>query len=296
MYYCNRVVVESCGKVNLSLDITGTGEDGYHMLETVMQSIDLRDVLLIGKRDDDEMRVTCSNPDAPEDDANIAFKAAKEFFAATGIEEQGLSIHIDKSIPVEAGLAGGSADAAAVLRGLDRLFETSLSPEHLLEIGLSVGADVPFCLSGGCALAEGKGEFLTPLRSLPACYITIAKPPEGMSTKYAYKLFDDYEGEVIRPDTKKMIAALDSGLLPEIGRQMFSAFSGIMKSESIMLSGVMVCSGALGSVVSGSGSAVAGLFDNEKTAKNCLGLLRKQVKDCWLCRPTDYGARIIHVS
>ena len=297
MYYCKRVVVEACGKVNLSLDITGTAPDGYHLLETVMQSIDLRDVLVIGKRDDDEVKITCSSPEAPGDDTNIAFKAAKEFFAATGIEEQGLSIHIDKSIPIEAGLAGGSADAAAVLCGLDRLFETALSPEQLREIGISVGADVPFCLSGGCALAEGKGEILTPLNKLPPCYIAIAKPPEGISTRYAFKLYDNFSGEIDRPDTRKIIDGINRGDLSEIGRQMFSAFSGIgQKDETEMLSGIMLCAGALGSVLSGSGSAVIGLFDSEKKAKGCLHLLREQIRECWLCRPTDFGARLIHVS
>ena len=298
MFYCKRVVVEACGKVNLSLDITGSLHDGYHTLETVMQSIDLRDVLVIGKRDgDDELRVTCSNPKAPEDDANIAFKAAKEFFTATGIQEQGLSIHIDKSIPVEAGLAGGSADAAAVLRGLDRLFETALSPNQLKEIGLLVGADVPFCLTGGCALAEGKGEILTQLKELPPCYITIAKPPKGMNTRYAFKLYDHFSGETDRPDTKKMLDGISRGDLATIGGQMFSAFSGIgQKDETEMLSGIMLSAGASGSVLSGSGSAVIGLFENEKKARDCLRLLREQVRECWLCRPTGYGARLIHAG
>ena len=296
MHYYNRVVAESCAKVNLALDVTGTGADGYHMLETVMQSIDLRDVLIIGKRDDKEMSITCSNPGIPVDDTNIAYKAAKEFFAATGIGEHGLSIHIDKSIPVEAGLAGGSADAAAVLSGLDRLFETALSPEQLREIGLLVGADVPFCLTGGCAFAEGKGEILTSLNKLPPCSITVAKPPEGVGTKHAFKLFDEYNGEIERPDTKKMVDAVNNGNLPEIGRRMVSAFSVIMQDESAALSGVMTSAGALGSVLSGSGSAVIGLFESEKSAARCLCLLRDQVKECWLCRPTDYGVRLIHVS
>lgn len=295
MYYCNRVVVEAPGKVNLSLDITGNTSDGYHTLETVMQSIDLCDVLVIGKRCDDELRVTCSNPAAPENDMNIAYLAAKEFFKSTGEPEQGLSIHIDKAIPVEAGLAGGSADAAAVIRGLDRLFETSLPPEQLQEIGFKVGSDVPFCLMGGCALAKGRGEVLTALPSIPDCRITIAKPPRGMSTRYAFKLYDSYSGELGRPDTQRMVSSVTEGDLAGIGRNMFSVFGSIGKvDETEMLGGVMLCAGALGSVLSGSGSAVIGLFDSEKEAKNCLHLLKEQVRDCWLARPVGYGSRIVH--
>lgn len=297
MYYCKRVVVEAPGKVNFSLDIKGSSEDGYHLLETVMQSVDLCDIVVIGKRQDDELRVTCSNPAAPENDMNIAYAAAKKFFAATGIEEQGLSIHIDKSIPVEAGLAGGSADAAAVLRGLDRLYETGLSLPQLQEIGLKVGMDVPFCLMGGCALAEGRGELLTALPSLPDARITIAKPPKGMSTHYAFKLYDSFSGEFQRPDTADMVASITAGDLKGVGRNMHSVFGMLGEvDETEMLSGVMLCAGALGSVLSGSGSAVIGLFDNEKLAKNCLKLLREQVRDCWTAKPVDSGASLVYAG
>lgn len=297
MYYCKRVVVEAPCKVNLSLDIKGNTADGYHLLETVMLAVNLCDVLVIGKRDDDELRVTCSNPLAPENDMNIAYRAAIEFFAATGIARQGLSVHIDKSIPVEAGLAGGSADAAAVIRGLDRLFETSLSEEQLREIGLRVGMDVPFCIMGGCAFAEGRGETLTPLPPLPDCSITIAKPPKGMSTRYAFKLYDSFGGKFTRPDTQEMLAGIRIGDLDIIGRNMFSVFNGLcMADETEMLSGIMLCAGALGSVLSGSGSAVIGLFDNERKAGRCLHLLKEQVRDSWLAKPAGFGARLIHAS
>lgn len=297
IYYCKRAVVEAPGKVNLSLDIKGGTDDGYHLLETVMLAIDLCDVVVVGKRNDDELRVTCSNPQAPENDMNIAYRAAMEFFAATGIAKQGLSIHIDKSIPVEAGLAGGSADAAAVITGLDRLFETSLPDEQLREIGLRVGMDVPFCLMGGCAFAEGRGEILTPLPSLPDCRLTIAKPPQGMSTRYAFKLYDNYGGEFSRPNTQEMLMGIRSGDLAVIGHNMFSVFGGLgIADETEMLSGVMLCAGALGAVLSGSGSAVVGLFDNEKAAGKCMHLLKEQVRDSWLTKPVNHGARLIHAS
>lgn len=297
MYYCDRVVAQAAAKVNLSLDITGETPDGYHLLETVMAGVSLCDVLIINKRTTSDITVTCSNPAAPEDDMNIAYKAAEAFFKATGVERQGLSIHIDKSIPIQAGLAGGSADAAATLAGLDRLFETSLSPEQLREIALEVGMDVPFCLMGGIALAQGRGEILTPLRPLPPCYIAIAKPPQGMSTRYAFKLYDDFSGELGRPDTQKMLDSIAAGDLAGIGRNMHSVFSQLGHiDETEMLSGIMLCAGALGSVLSGSGSAVIGLFDNEKDAKACLRLLKEQVDECWLANPLDNGARVIHAG
>lgn len=297
LFYCKRVVVEAPGKVNLSLHITERTDDGYHLLETVMLAIDLCDVLVIGKRDDDDLRVTCSNPLAPENDMNIAYRAAMEFFAATGIAKQGLSVHIDKSIPVEAGLAGGSADAAAVIRGMDRLFETSLSDAQLREIGLRVGMDVPFCLMGGCAFAEGRGEILTPLPALPDCRITVAKPPTGTSTRYAFKLYDSFGGDVMQPDTHKLLDGIRSGDLNAVGSNMFNVFGelGIME-ETETLRGIMLCAGALGSVLSGSGSAVIGLFAAEKAASKCLHLLREQVKDSWVTKPLEDGARVIHAS
>lgn len=297
MFYCNRVVARAPGKINLSLDITGTAPDGYHYLNTVMQAIDLFDVVVVGKRPGEDMRVTCSRPDAPEDGLNIAHAAAREFFAATGIAPQGLSIHIDKLIPQEAGLAGGSADAAAVLCGLDRLFETTLAPAQLAEIGERVGSDVPFCLAGGLRLGQGTGGSLTRLTDLPDCFFTVAKPPAGMSTRYAFKLYDDYSGEFERPDIAAMLRCIESADLLGVGRNMFSVFSQIaMSDESEMLSGIMQCAGAIGSVLSGSGSAVVGLFDSERRAKDCLRLLREQVEEVWIARPVNHGAQVIHVG
>lgn len=297
MFYCNRVVVQAPGKVNLSLDITGTTEDGMHTLDTVMQAIDLRDIVVVGKRLEQELRVTCSRPDVPEDDTNIAHKAATVFFAQTGLPVQGVSIHIDKSIPVQAGLAGGSANAAAVLRGLDRLFETGLPEEQLRDMGVQVGADVPFCIAGGCKLARGKGELLEELPALPDCTLTIAKPPKGMSTRYAFRLYDQFSQEIGRPDTDSIVAAIREGRLEDVGRGMFNVFEQVAEIPEVeMLKGVMLVDGAAGAVMSGSGSAVVGLFSDEKAARKCLRHLRDVVEEAWLAKPFPHGAEIIHVS
>lgn len=297
MFYCNRVVVQAPGKINLSLDITGTTNDGYHTLDTVMQAVDLRDVVVVGKRPGGEVRVTCSRADVPEDDTNIAHKAAMTFFRQLNLPVQGISIHIDKVIPVQAGLAGGSADAAAVLRALDRLFETGLTTEQLREFGERVGADVPFCLEGGCSLAQGKGELLTPLSGLPDCTIAIAKPPKGMSTRYAFSLYDQFKEDLGRPDTVSMVKAIEARNLAEIGRNMFNVFEQLTNlAEVEMLKGVLLVDGAVGAVMSGSGSAVVGLFVTEKEARHSLRNLQEQVGEAYLAKPISTGAEIIHAS
>ncbi|MDL2232620.1 4-(cytidine 5'-diphospho)-2-C-methyl-D-erythritol kinase [Ruminococcaceae bacterium OttesenSCG-928-L11] len=297
MFYCNRVVVRAPGKVNLSLDITGTTNDGYHTLDTIMQTIDLSDVVVVGKRADDTIRVTCSNPNVPEDDTNIAHKAAKIFFAQTGLPVQGIAIHIDKTIPVQAGLAGGSTDAAAVLCGLNRLYETDLTQEQLCEMGRLVGADVPFCITGGCKLAQGIGDVFTELSALPDCAIAIAKPPKGVDTRYAFKLYDEYAGQLGRPDTVSMIEAINSGSLEAIGRHMFNVFEQVGNLQEVeLLKGVLTYAGAYGAVMSGSGSAVIGLFAEEKDAKKCLKQLKDAAGEAYLTKPCPNGAELIHAS
>lgn len=297
MYDCGRVAVEAPAKINLSLDITGLAPGGYHLIETVMAGVSLCDVLIISKRAESGIRVTCSDPSVPENGINIAHTAAERFFESTGVARQGLNIHIDKSIPTEAGLAGGSANAAATLKGLDFLFGTSLSPEQLAAIALEVGMDVPFCLTGGVALARGRGELLTPLRPLPDCHIAIAKPQGGMSTRLAYRLYDEYSGKLNRPDTQNMLACIADGDLAGIGRNMRNVFSQIGNTgETEKLSSIMLGAGAAGAELSGSGSAVAGLFDSEKNADDCLRLLRERGERCRLARPLAYGARIVHAG
>jgi len=297
MSYCSRVVVQAPGKVNLSLDITGTDARGYHLMEMVMLSIDLSDVLLVGRRSDDAIRVTCSSSAVPEDETNIAYDAAVRFFAATGIQPQGLSIHIDKRVPVQAGMAGGSANAAAVLCGLNRLFETGLDQDRLCAIGLECGADVPFCIMGGCCHARGVGEILTPLAPMPDCFFAIAKPPRGMSTRAAFKRYDDMAAGVARPNTAAMLNAIAAGDLAAIGGNMFNVLEQVNPVEEVeMLRGIMLCDSALGAVMTGSGTAVVGLFAEEKQAKRCVRHLAEQVEEAYLAVPVEHGARILHVS
>lgn len=293
----SRVVVQAPAKVNLTLDIVGRREDGYHLLDMVMQSVDLCDLLLIARVEGEGIRVTCSRPVAPEDERNIVYRAAMHFFRGTGLPAQGLSIHLDKRIPVEAGMAGGSADAAAVLVGLDRLFGTSLSPEQLQEIGLCAGADVPFCLTGGCAFVQGIGERVTPLPPLPPCFFVAVKPPVGMSTAAAFRLYDSQPHVPRRPGAEAMLAAVRAGDLVAVGNNMHNIFEQIAPPAEVgAIKGTLLRSGALGAVMTGSGTAVVGLFEREEGARQALRNLRGQAAEAALVRPEGQGPRILHTG
>jgi 4-diphosphocytidyl-2-C-methyl-D-erythritol kinase len=292
-----RAVVLAPGKVNLSLDITGTTADGYHTLDTVMQAVDLCDVGVISKQPGGEMRVSCSRPDVPENAANIAYKAARIFFSQLDLPVQGMSIHIDKIIPMEAGLAGGSADAAAVLRGMNHLFAAGVSEEKLRELGETVGADVPFCLAGGCHRARGKGELLTPLPTLPDCVLLLAKPPTGVSTRHAYSLYDQHSGQLTHPDTQSMLAAIKTRDLPGIGQNMVNVFEELTKLDEVArLKSILLRGGALGAALSGSGSAVVGLFAGEEEAAECLRHIREITAEAYLSKPKNGGAEILYAD
>ena len=178
-------------KVNLSLDVVGRRADGYHLLSMVCQTVSLCDTLTFVRKPGAPLSVRVEQaPEIPSGPENLVYRAAERFFAAAGEDDRGVEITIEKHIPAQAGLGGGSADAAAALRGLCRLYGKRLSKETLDAIALAVGADVPFCLCGGTALAEGIGERLTPLKALPRCLFVVVKPPFGVSTKEAYQKID----------------------------------------------------------------------------------------------------------
>jgi 4-diphosphocytidyl-2-C-methyl-D-erythritol kinase len=285
-----RVTIPAPGKINLFLEITGTLPNGYHKLNTVMHTFLPGDTVTVELAPHTDIRVTCSRPGIPRDSGNIAYKTAEAFFAVMGISRRGLSINIEKLIPQEAGLGGGSADAAAVLRGLNELFGTRLDENALCEIGVKVGADVPFCVVGGCALAQGIGEKLTPLPPLRDCHIAIAKPKsEGVSTPEAYRLYDEYEGAIPNANLADMLAGIRDGNLADIGKAMHNAFEHVMPgAETNRIKAAMRKAGAGGAVLSGTGSAVAGLFADESAAKACL----ESLADCETLLAKPVGARI----
>ena len=275
-------------KLNLTLDILRRRDDGYHDLQMVMQSIDLADDLEITPaQGTGSMSTTLSY--LPSDGRNLAQIAAQAFREATGSALQ-VDIAIRKRIPVCAGMAGGSSDAAAVLRAMDALAGTGLTPGRLAEIGQNVGSDVPYCVRGGTALAEGRGEVLTTLPALPDCHVVLCKPAFSVPTP---ELFARLDGCRIRrrPDTAGLLAALAAGDLAGVARRMYNVFEDVLPerrgAEVQRIKNALVQQGALGASMSGTGSTVFGLFDREEAARRAYELLQESYRDTILARSLE---------
>ena len=277
------VTVKAPAKLNLTLDVLGKREDGYHDMRMVMQSVSLADTVALTTLPGEGVTLSSNLGFLPTDRKNLAVAAALRLREATGVDFGHLSIQIDKRIPVCAGTAGGSSDAAAVLRGLNELFKLGLTPGELAGIGEQVGSDVPYCVLGGTALAEGRGEVVTPLPALPACWVVMAKPGFPVSTP---ELFGKLDGQRLRchPDTVGMISALEAGDLSGVARRLFNVFEEVLPArkreqvEELKLS--LLGHGALGASMTGTGPTVFGLFPDEETAR----VAYEAVSD--LCRET----------
>lgn len=274
----DRVEERAYGKINLSLDVIGRRENGYHDVSMVMQTVDLYDVISLNKlKGDGEIRLTANVNTLPLDETNIVYKAVKLVKEEYGLNT-GVSIHIEKHLPIAAGMGGGSSDGAAALRGMNRLFELGLSNEKLEELGVRLGADVPFLIKGGIALAEGIGEKLTKLPDFPDCVLVIAKPDLGVSTKEVYEAFDSLK-EVNHPDVGKLVKSLGSAGLKEIVKLLGNVLEKVTakKYEIIeVVKNLLIDNGAVFSMMTGSGPTVFGIFENEEQAKKACNSLRKQ--------------------
>lgn len=277
-------------KLNLTLDIVGRRKDGYHLLSMIMQSISLADTIRVEKLPQKEIRIHCGKG-APCDKRNTAFRAAEQFFAFTGLKnDAGAEIFIEKHIPSQAGMGGGSSDAAAVLRALNRLYGTRLSVKQLQKIGESVGADVPFCITGGTLRAEGIGEILTSVSPMPNCWFVLCKPPLGISTPAAFKKADSeaYGSSCAQQNMEKALASKN---LSQIGKTLFNRFEEILQVPQIEnIQKSMMNLGALGACMTGSGSVVFGIFEEENQARKAAQELNEQGKT-WVCTPISryYG-------
>lgn len=248
-------------KINLSLDIVGKKEDGYHLLRSVMQTVSLYDEITVTFADGDGIEVKCSEPDVPTNEKNTCYKAARFFMAAAQVEKAKIVISIEKNIPSMAGLGGGSADAAAVLRLMNEFFNSPISQNRLIEIAAKVGADVPFLLYGGTALCEGVGEKLTHIKPLKKQYVLLIKPDIGVSTPKAYKAFDN--GLFLSSlATDRLIKAIESGndIADYLANDLERA---IIIPEIQEICQTILDNGAKASLMTGSGSCVYGLFDDE---------------------------------
>ena len=265
-------------KLNISLDVAGKREDGYHNMLMVMQSVSLSDDLRIELNDSGIVTAHSNYRFVPGDDRNLAVKAAKVFFAKHGDKSAGAYIHIKKHIPVGSGMGGGSADAAAVLKALNRVCGYPFSDTELADIGAEVGSDVPFCVIGGTALVQGRGEVITPLPPMPKCRFVICKPSFSISTPELFKKLDAVPNRR-HPDTAGIMEALEAGDLNRIGRRMYNVFEEVSDRRLRCVSeikSILLDHGALGAVMTGTGSAVFGVFDNDTKAESASTALRKE--------------------
>lgn len=268
--------LRALAKINLGLDVLGKREDGYHEVRMIMQTIQMYDVLEIRKSDTPGIALTTNLPYIPTDDKNLVYQAAKLLMDEFHIRE-GISVNLEKFIPVAAGMAGGSSDAAAAFVGVNRLFNLGLSEEELMKRAVRVGADVPYCIMRGTALAEGIGEKLTRLPQLPHCYVLVGKPGVNVSTRIAYENLN-LRGISRHPDIDGMIEDINRGDLYAMVSKMENVFEpGIMGKYPVIqeIRDLMEAEGALKAMMSGSGPTVFGIFDNEEKMTAAAAVLRE---------------------
>ena len=289
--------LQAFAKINLGLDVLGKREDGYHEVRMIMQTIRMYDQLDIRKSVEPGIHLTTNKKYIPVDENNLVWRAAKLMMDTCGIME-GVSIHLHKVIPVAAGMAGGSSDAAATLVGMNRLFHCGLSKEKLMELGVQIGADVPYCVLRGTALAEGIGEKLTVLPPMPDCWILIGKPGISVSTKYVYTTLD-LNTNTVHPDIDGMKKALEDGNLYGITERMGNVLQDVTipaYPEVERIKEQMKTLGAVNAMMSGSGPTVFGIFDNEEKAQEACQKLRESgsCQQVFLTVPfNNYGGKTI---
>lgn len=272
----NEYEMKAYAKINLGLDVVGRLENGYHEVKMVMQTVGIYDELSFEKVDSG-ITVTTDSGELPTDENNLIYKAAKLMFETYGIQG-GVRIHLQKNIPIAAGMAGGSTDAAATMKGINRLFDLDVSLRELMELGVKIGADVPYCILGGTALAEGIGEKLTALPQAPECFLLVAKPDINVSTKYVYEHLDA-EGVDKHPDIDGMVRAIEEGSLQGILDRMENVLENVtVKAHPVIntIKNRMKELGAVGSLMSGSGPTVFGIFVEEAKVQEAYAKIKEE--------------------
>lgn len=275
-------------KINLGLDVVRRREDGYHEVKMVMQMLRLYDQIDIEKAQESGILVRSNLSFLPTDERNIAYKAAKVMIDQFGLE-QGVIIRIEKHIPVAAGMAGGSTDCAAVLYGMNKLFGLRLNQKKLRELGVKLGADVPYCLMRQTALSEGIGEILTPISPLQDCPILIAKPSVSVSTRHVYEHLK-LDEQTMHPDIDGIVTALADGDLYGVTDRMANVLETVTVPEHPVIDEIkkqMMASGAVNALMSGSGPTVFGIFDDEEKAKKACEDMKASglARQIYLTRP-----------
>ncbi|MBS5787844.1 MAG: 4-(cytidine 5'-diphospho)-2-C-methyl-D-erythritol kinase [Clostridioides difficile] len=288
------IQLKSRAKINLSIDVVGKREDGYSLVEMIMQSIDLHDIIKIKELDNNKIIIKSNSSNMPLDKRNIAYKAAvlikKEFNINKGLE-----IYIEKHIPIAAGLAGGSSNAAAILVGLNKLWDLNLTEEELQNLGLRLGSDVPFCISGRPALAQNIGEKLTYIKGLPdETNIVVCKPNLFVSTKEVYQNLNMAIVDT-RPNTKLLLQKLEEEDIETVSKNMVNVLESVTSKKYKVINeieSIIMDFNALGTLMSGSGPTVFGIFKSEEDALKCKVELLKSYKQVYFTKNSDKGAEI----
>lgn len=290
----NSIQLKSRAKINLSIDVLGKREDGYHLVEMIMQTIDLFDKIKIFSLKEDTIIIESNSLDIPLDSANIVYKAADLIKKQYNIKK-GVKIIIEKNIPIAAGMAGGSSNAAAVLVGLNQLWQLNLSENKLKELGLKLGADVPFCIGGQTALAENIGEKLTKIDGLSEdIFILVCKPELFVSTK---EIYEEIDSKIIekRPNNKLLIQLLKENKIQQIADNMYNVLEEVTREKYPVIKEIekiMMENDALGSMMSGSGPTVFGLYKNREDAENCKNKLLKKFSQVYIVKSHNKGVEI----
>ena len=286
----DKVTVIAPAKINLSLDILGVDERGYHLLDMIMQTVSLFERVTVSKKKKD-ITLSSNARYIPTDSKNVAVKAAMLFFEYTGIQG-GAHIHIKKTVPIKAGMAGGSADAAGVIVGLDKIYETNLTRQQMCEIGAKAGSDVPFMIMGGTKRVQGVGEIIKPCPPMPRCHLVICMPDKGVSTPAAFANYDTL-GEKTLVETDKLVAAMEENDIYGVAKYMANDLEKAAASEYTQpIKEELIQQGAVGSVMTGSGAAVFGVFDDEDKAKAAVEYFRDRVRSVFIAKPVGFGATI----
>ena len=288
-----EIKVKAPAKINLTLEVLGKRPDGYHNISTVMQAVDLYDVITITDNDSGKVTISCNYEGVPCDDSNICAKAAYRFFDYCKMDVRGVHIDINKTIPTQAGLAGGSSDGAAVIFALNQLFSAHLNPADMNAIAERVGADVPFCVQGGTKLCTGIGATLKKLPSLSCSDIVICKPDAvSISTAEAYKKVDALAPHPCYTD--EMVKAIYSRDMFMITSTIFNDFELALQIPEVNeIKSVMLKNKAKGAGMSGSGSAVFAVFTSSKKAQKCCDELREKYPQTFLCKPVNIGCEVV---
>lgn len=287
-----EIRLKAAGKINLLLDINGILPNGYHSILTCMQSVSLYDEITVTRTNGNRVTISCDKNYAPADETNLAVRAAKKFFEALG-REDGLHIDLKKHIPAGAGMGGGSADAAAVLVGLNEIYSQPFEQSELLSLGAALGADVPFCMLGGTRFCMNKGEIMAPLPNLTGYSIALVKPEVDVSTKNAYSLLDAAEG-LRHPDWQSFVFFASCGDFERMLSYCDNIFEQAVEvHDRIEIKAIMRRFGATAAMMTGSGSAVFGLFSDSENAAGCAGELRKKWEEVFLAEPTARSIEIL---